>query len=110
VAVHDLVPLVFDGGSPLPSVTFSALDALRDEKRMEFNAMRLEVKVTAPLVRLTLLLAVSGGPLAGEDCNRNGIDDGDDIRNGRRPDCIGNGIPDEYDLLGSRRVQNDPPR
>ena len=36
-------------------------------------------------------LAASGGP----DCNNNGVDDGDDIKNGTSEDCDGNGVPDE---------------
>lgn len=42
------------------------------------------------------------------DCNRNGIDDRDDVANGTSPDCNGNTVPDECDPdCNANRVPDD---
>jgi hypothetical protein len=42
------------------------------------------------------------------DCNRNGVDDRDDVANGTSPDCNGNGVPDECDPdCNASRVPDD---
>ena len=48
---------------------------------------------------LLVWISLPLGTVVRGDCNRNGVDDLDDIENGTSEDCNGNGVPDECDVV-----------
>jgi len=53
------------------------------------------------VMAIAVLLFFSGGPYPrAADCNRNGVDDAEDIASGTSRDCNRNAVPDECDVRG----------